>query len=461
MRFTVPHRGLRAASVVAAAACMLAAGCLTAPADGNGFRSVILDTRRKVAPALVYIRVVREALEGGKNERQVVAGSGVVITPDGELLTNHHVVDKATEIRCQLSDGTARTARKIGSDKDLDVALLKLECPSNAPPFAAAELAPTPVTVGDVVLAMGAPWGLARSVTMGIVSCTDRYLEGCGQYTLWYQTDAAIAPGNSGGPLVDTQGRVVGLNTRGNLFGGQAFTIPSPTILEVLPRLRAHGDAHWAWFGLNLQPLHDFNRDMTFPGGTGVIVAGTDAGSPARKAGLLPNDRIVAVDGEPVTVVNNEDLPAFNRRLGRLDFGKEVAFSVMRGGKEMTFGIAPTEKGRVEGAQKAFERWGFTAKEINRFDTPDLAFFAEDGGLFVSAVAWDGNAWSAGLKEKDVLLSWDGKPVKTLDGLSRTYEAALKDLPNRYRANIEVMRRGRRAQVVLNYLEDTEKEVLE
>jgi serine protease Do len=446
---------------MALAVQLMSAGCRTAPADGGGFREIILESRQKVFPTLVYIRVVREALEGGKNEKQVVAGSGVVISGDGELLTNHHVVDKATEIRCQLSDGTAYTAKKIGSDKDLDVALLKLNCPSNTHPFVAAELAPDPVSVGDVVLAMGAPWGLARSVTMGIISCTDRYLEGSGQYTLWYQTDAAIAPGNSGGPLVDTHGRVVGLNTRGNLYGGQAFTIPSPTILEVLPRLRKHGDAHWAWFGLNLQPLHDFNRDMMFPGDTGVVVAGTDVGSPARKAGLLPNDRIVAVGGQPATVVNSEDMPSFNRRLGRLPFGKAVEFSVVRGDKTLSFSIAPTEKGRVEGAQKAFERWGFTAKEINRFDTPDLAFFAESGGLFVSAVAWDGNAWSAGLKEKDVLLSWNGKPVKTLADLSRLYDAALKALPNKSRANIEVMRRGRKTQIVLNYLEDTEKEVLE
>ena len=190
-------------------------------------------------------------------------------------------------------------------------------------------------------------------------------------------------------------------------------------------------------------------------------MAGTDAGSPARKAGLLPNDRIVAVDGAPVTVVNSEDLPAFNRRLGRLAFDQEVAFTVVRGGQERTFRFAPTEKGRVEGAQKAFERWGFTAKEINRFDTPDLAFFAEDGGLFVSAVAWDGNAWSSGLKEKDVLVSWNGKPVKTLYALSAIYDEALKALPDRSRANIEVLRRGRKVQVVLNYLEDTEKEVLE
>ena len=461
MRKQTTRGALHAGGIAALACCLLTAGCCTPDAGGNGFRGVILEAKQKVFPTLAYIRVVREALEGGKNEKQVVSGSGVVISPNGELLTNHHVVDKATEIRCQLSDGTAYTAKVLGSDKDLDVALLKLDCPSNTPPFAAATLAPDPVTVGDVVLAMGAPWGLARSVTMGIISCTDRYLEGCGQYTLWYQTDAAIAPGNSGGPLIDTHGRVVGLNTLGSLFGGQAFTIPSPTILEVLPRLREHGNAHWAWFGLNLQPLHDFNHDMYFPESNGVVVAGTDAGSPARKAGLLPNDRIVAVDGAPVTVVNSEDLPAFNRRLGRLAFDKEVAFTVVRGGQERTFRFAPTEKGRVEGAQKAFERWGFTAKEINRFDTPDLAFFAEDGGLFVSAVAWDGNAWSSGLKEKDVIVSWNGKPVKTLDALSAIYDEALKALPDRSRANIEVLRRGRKVQIVLNYLEDTEKEVLE
>ena len=172
---------LHAGSVVALAGCLLTAGCLSPDAGDNGFRGVILEARQKVFPTLAYIRVVREALESGKNEKQVVSGSGVVISPDGELLTNHHVVDKATEIRCQLSDGTAYTAKVLGSDKDLDVALLKLDCPSNTPPFAAATLAPDPVTVGDVVLAMGAPWGLARSVTMGIISCTDRYLEGCGQ----------------------------------------------------------------------------------------------------------------------------------------------------------------------------------------------------------------------------------------------------------------------------------------
>jgi len=190
------------------------AGCVSERTD---FREVIRRTGEEVFPSLVYIRVVCEDLSDAKNRKQVVSGSGVVISADGEVLTNHHVIDRATEIRCLLSGGEAYTAKVVGFDKDMDVALLKLSAGTNAVSLRPAKLSEKPVKTGDVVLAMGAPWGLARSVTMGIVSCTDRYLEGAGQYTLWYQTDAAISPGNSGGPLVDTEGRVVGLNARGHI----------------------------------------------------------------------------------------------------------------------------------------------------------------------------------------------------------------------------------------------------
>ena len=268
-------------------AVLLAAGCATRCAD---FREVIRETTDRVFPSLVYVRVVCEDLSSGKNERHEASGSGVVVSEDGEVLTNHHVVDTATEIRCLLFGGESCTAKVIGFDKDMDIALLRLERPAGAPPLRAAKLSTRAVKRGDVVLAMGAPWGLARSVTMGIISCTDRYLDGAGQYTLWYQTDAAISPGNSGGPLVDTFGEVVGVNARGIIFGGQAFTIPSTAILEVLPHLRKSGGANWSWFGFKFQPLNDFDHNMRFPWENGVMVAGTDAGSPARKAGFLPSD---------------------------------------------------------------------------------------------------------------------------------------------------------------------------
>jgi len=434
------------------------AGCVSERTD---FREVIRKTGEEVFPSLVYIRVVCEDLSDAKNQKQVVSGSGVVISADGEVLTNHHVIDKATEIRCLLSDGEAYTAKVVGFDKDMDVALLKLSAGTNAVSLKPAKLSEKPVKTGDVVLAMGAPWGLARSVTMGIVSCTDRYLEGAGQYTLWYQTDAAISPGNSGGPLVDTGGQVVGLNARGVMFGGQAFTIPSPAILEILPYLREKGNAYWSWFGFKFQPLNDFNRNMRFPFETGVMVAGTDAGSPARKAGFLPNDRIVAIDGQEVTAMNAEDLPALERRLGRLPLGTNVVFTGEREGRRFTATVAPTEKGKVEGEQKLYERWGLTAKEINQLAEPELAFFAPEGGLYIAATSWEGNAAVSGLRRRDVIVSIDGKPVKTLADLDPIYEAALKELPSKHKMRFVVSRKGREMQFVLNYLEDTEKEDVE
>ena len=169
------HDSIPPLSALAAAA--LLAGCATpapeAPAPVD-FRQTIQTAEKAVFPALVYIRVVRKDLSSGKDEKGVVSGSGVVISPEGELLTNHHVIDKAEEIRCLLTDGEAYGAKVVGFDQDLDIALLRLERAEDAPPLPFAELSPAPVEIGDVVLAMGAPWGLARSVTMGSVSCTDR-----------------------------------------------------------------------------------------------------------------------------------------------------------------------------------------------------------------------------------------------------------------------------------------------
>ena len=456
------HDSFRPLSALAAAA--LLAGCATpapeAPAPVD-FRQTIQTAEKAVFPALVYIRVVRKDLSSGKDEKGVVSGSGVVISPEGELLTNHHVIDKAEEIRCLLTDGEAYGAKVVGFDQDLDIALLRLERAEDAPPLPFAELSPAPVEIGDVVLAMGAPWGLARSVTMGIVSCTDRYLEGAGRYTLWYQTDAAISPGNSGGPLVDTAGRVVGINARGMAYGDQAFTIPSPTVLEVLPALREEGSAGWAWFGFQFQPLRDFDRNMVFDATNGVVVSGTDLGSPARKAGAKAGDRIVAVDGEPVTALTWEQMPALERLLGRIPEGTNTVFSVVRGSEALELAFAPRAKGAVEGEEKVLPRWGFTAKEINRFDNPQLAFYAPDGGVFVSAVSWDGNAESAGIKELDILREVGGKAVSTLDDLAAVYDDAMAHLAERTRIPLVVERRGRRVPITLNYFEDPEKEIIE
>ena len=436
-------------------ACSLTlVGCISRTPD---FRAVVSEAKTAVAPSVVFIRVIYNDTESGRNRQGVASGSGVIVSKDGEVLTNHHVIDKTSEIRCQLADGRSYSAKVVGKDKDLDIALLKLDMPEGTDVPVAA-ISPRPLKVGEVVLAMGAPWGLARSVSMGIVSCNDRFLEDCGDYTLWYQTDAAISPGNSGGPLVDTEGFVVGLNARGNIFGAQGFTIPSATILEILPDLRKYGEAHWAWFGFKLQPLEDFKRNLRFDAKEGALVADVEPGSPAEKAGLKPNDLLVSVDGEKVTARFWEDIPAIERSLGRKEFEKACAFAVVRGGKELGISVAPTEKGKVEGEEFACGRWGLTAKEINRFYNPDLTFFAPEGGVYVSGIAWDGNAETCGFREKDILVSIGGKPVKTVADVKSVYEESLAKLPERTRLPIVISRNGRRTTLVLDYNEDTEKE---
>ena len=444
-------------STMAAAAAMLlcAAGCVSTAPD---FRQVVSDAKASVAPAVVFIQVIYNDTESGRNRKGVASGSGVVVSNDGEVLTNHHVIDKTSEIRCQLADGRSFPAKIVGKDKDLDIALLKLEMPEGETPPPVAALSPRRLEVGEVVLAMGAPWGLARSVSMGIISCNDRFLEDCGDYTLWYQTDAAISPGNSGGPLVDTDGFVVGLNARGNLFGDQAFTIPSETILEILPDLRKYGEAHWAWFGFKLQPLEDFKRNIRFDAKEGAIVADVEPGSPAEKAGLKSNDLLLSVDGEKVTSRFWEDIPAIERLLGRKEFEKPCTFKVVRGGKAVEFAIAPTEKGRVEGEEFACARWGLTAKELNRFYNPDLMFFAPDGGVYISGLAWDGNAENCGFKGGDIVVAVDGKPVKTVADVKSAYEDSMARLAERTRMPIVIIRRGRRTTLVLDYTEDTDEE---
>ncbi len=429
-------------------------GCVSNIAD---FRDTVAGAKQAVFPSLVYISVISESGSGGKIEKNQSSGSGVIVSEKGEVLTNHHVIDRATRIRCQLTDGSSYHAKIVGKDKDLDLALLQLEAPADAA-FPAAELSNRTPDVGEVVLAMGAPWGLARSVSMGIISCNDRYLENCGDYTLWYQTDAAISPGNSGGPLVDTRGQVVGLNTRGNTRGAQGFTIPSPIILQVLPNLRKHGDAHWAWLGIDWQPLRDFGKEAFFDAPDGAIVAGTDPQSPARAAGLQPNDRVIAVDGRPVTARFREEIPALNRALALSDWDREIRLDYVRGSVTNSVSVKPRAKGETQGREAEFKRWGFTAKNINRFETPDLAFQAPDGGAYISSMAWEGNAEAAGLKQRDIIRKWDGKEIKSVADLEKIYKEAIAAIAKKTSARLDILRGGRPASIVIDYRTDPDKD---
>ncbi|MFO0859568.1 MAG: trypsin-like peptidase domain-containing protein [Phycisphaerales bacterium] len=422
------------------------------------FRETVQAGKSKVFPAVVYIRVVREDNEQGEKKAQQISGSGVIISSKGEVLTNWHVVDKAQDVRCLLTDGRPMEATIIGSDKDTDLALIQLKDVSEGLPFASFGDS-TKLREGDFVMAMGAPWGLNRSVSIGIISCVRRYLESISEYSLWLQTDAAINPGNSGGPLVNTQGEIVGINSRGTSGSaeGLGFAIPSETIAVLLPQLRQFSRVNWTWFGFQLQPLRDFNKDTYFEGTTGVMIAETDPDSPARGAGVLPRDRLISVNGTTLNGVTEEDLPAIRRVLGLQPKNEASKFEVLRDGKVLSLSITPREKGAVEGKELALKRWDMTVKEINQFDNPEL-FFHRNKGVFVFATKYPGNASSSGLMGNDIIVKIDGKDVSTLADLERLHAELIGQVDSRSRIVLTVLRAGLTRQIVLDFRRDFDRE---
>ncbi len=417
-----------------------------------GFQDVIQSAREKVFPAVVYIRAVRENPESGNDTANVISGSGVVIDPAGEILTNHHVIDRVIDIRCLLEDGRSWPAEIIGGDKELDIALIRLvRDGDDHDPLPTAQLDEiTGQSEGDFVMAMGAPWGMNRSVSIGIISCASRYLAEQSQYSLWYQTDAVIFPGNSGGPLVNISGNVVGINTLGG-DSGIGFAVPASTITDVLPRLREYGAVNWSWYGINYQPLRDFNRNMYFPYENGVMVASTEANSPGREAGFVPGDRIVAVNGEAVTVATEEELPDFRRKLALMPLDVAVSFSVVRGGETLELEVVPKERGAVGQSNiTVFKRWGLSAAAINRFDTPNL-FFYRQTGVYIAAVATPGNADGAGLVSGDIIVSVNGMEINSVEDLQQAYDEAVKLVFISPKADVVILRNGQELRKIMDF----------
>jgi len=456
--------GAREAVTVVSAGARAPAGA----AGDQDFRKIINSAKAKVFPAVVFIRCAQQNFERGEQSTDQVAGSGVIISESGEVLTNWHVVDKAVEVRCLLFDGGAYEASVIGSDKDVDLALLKLGKPlgetatgggAAKTTFPFATLGDSDkIEEGDFVMAMGAPWGLSRSVSLGIISCTRRYLPTSSQYSTWLQTDASISPGNSGGPLVNTDGEVVGINTRGVTAGGDiGFSVPASMIVPVIAQLRKEGKVNWSWSGVQLQPLKDFTRNIYFEGTQGVIVADTDPDSPVRLAGLQARDRIMKINGTAVAAVTDEDLPGLRRMLGLLPRTAPATLEIVRGTTPMTITFTPREKGQVEGVSVALARWDCSVSSINQFDNPDL-YFQKKEGVFIFGIKYPGNAQNSGLQKQDILLKVNGKTVNTLDEVKAAHAETVKSAGDIPQVMLTVLRNGLMRQVVLDISRDYGKQ---
>jgi serine protease DegQ len=262
-------------------------------------------------------------------------GSGVIVSPQGIILTNHHVIEGADEIEVAFADGRKRTAKLIGSDPETDIAVLKIDAIDLPNPIILGKM--ESVQVGDVVLAIGNPFGVGQTVTSGIVSALGRNQLGINTFENFIQTDAAINPGNSGGALVDTKGNLIGINTAiysrsgGNM--GIGFAIPINTAKQVMESILTNGSVTRGWIGVEPQNLSkELAESLNLPKDTtGVLISGVLEGGPADKAGMRPGDVLLEVNGQKVA-----DVVALLNRIAQTSPGDEAKVTLLRKGKAMT-----------------------------------------------------------------------------------------------------------------------------
>jgi serine protease Do len=336
-------------------------------------------------------------------------GSGFIVSPDGVILTNAHVVRDAKQVTVKLSDRREFAAKVLGSDGATDVAVLKIE----AKGLPTVNLGDSKsVQVGDYVLAIGAPFGFEQTATQGIVSAKGRSLPG-DSYVPFIQTDAAVNPGNSGGPLFDAAGRVVGINaqiySRSGGFQGLAFAIPIDVALHVKDELVAHGQVEHARLGVTLQDLSaPLAESFGMKSPDGALVSSVAKGGAAAEAGLKAGDVITAFDGTPVHTAGD-----VSSRVGLARPGEQLALQVWRDKSSRTVSVA-LGKARAENAGAvATAEHGSLGLAVRPLQRSEMREAGVDHGLLIEQAS--GPAREAGVQVGDVLLAVNGKPVNAVD----------------------------------------------
>lgn len=370
--------------------------CAAGTAPHDALERRIVHVAEQVKPAVVHI----EAIVKFNDRRNQVTGSGVIVDPSGAILTNEHVVDNAEKVTVSVP-GRKRpfTARVVGMDRQTDIALLRIDSATPLPtvPFGSSD----DLRVGQWVLAIGNPYGLDGTVSFGIVSAKGRDLELPDLLNDFIQTDAMIDRGSSGGPLVDLDGHLVGINSRGQ-GRGIGFTIPIETAREVMQQLEEGGIAR-GFLGVSLQPL---DRDLAdyfgIPSTTGTVVNSVAEGSPAAQAGLAPGDIVTHFAGVRVEAEQEEDLGDFQRRIAAIPPGRSVDVTYLRAGESKQVRLEIGTQPKVDAAEVE-TTVGFHVQEItskrqreNRLDS--------DEGVFVAFVERGSIAKVAGLAVGDVIV---------------------------------------------------------
>ncbi|TCT07594.1 Do family serine endopeptidase [Aquabacter spiritensis] len=362
---------------------------------------------------------------GGEQPGRRVAGqgSGFIISADGYVVTNNHVIDGASEVDVTTTDGKDYTAKVIGTDPRTDVALLKIEGKNDLPWV---KLSDTPPRIGDWVIAVGNPFGLGGTVTAGIVSARGRDI-GAGPYDDFLQIDAAVNRGNSGGPTFGLNGEVIGMNTAivspsgGNV--GIAFAIPSETVKTVVNQLRESGKVARGYIGVQIQPVtDDLASGLGLNEAQGALIAQVQPDTPAAKAGLKSGDVVAKVNGD--TVKDARDL---SRRIGMMKPGSTVALSVIRDGKTLAMDVKleqlPNEQQASLSEKSGGKQAGTDVPRLGLQLAPAKSVQgAGTEGVVVTEVDPNGAAAQRGIRSGDVILDVGGKAVSSAndvrDGLA-------------------------------------------
>jgi len=394
--------------------------------SSKAFTSVV----KKVTPAVVHIRVEKTTnntggMSGGGDDfynnpffeqffgpqfrrqqprqfKQQAQGSGFIINKDGHLLTNNHVVEGADTITVILSDKKEVKAKLIGTDPQTDIALLKIDDGDNLPvvPLGDSDA----LEVGEWVIAIGNPFGLSQTVTVGIVSAKGRNRVGINDYENFIQTDAAINPGNSGGPLLNIHGEVVGINsalyTRSGGYMGIGFAIPINMVKSIENQLNDHGKVTRGWIGVGIQDVDEnLAKSFNLKKAEGILVSEVQQGSPAEKAGLQQGDVVLRLDEKILNNVND-----LRNQISLLPPKTKIVLQIIRDGKnkdvEITVGEQPADFSKTTkeiGGTSGLKQFGLSFQNL----TPDLAEqfgYKRDQGVIIKEVEPGGTAAMAGLR---------------------------------------------------------------
>lgn len=386
-----------------------------------------------------------------KKWKEQSLGSGVIVSQDGFIVTNNHVIEQADEIRVTLFDKRSFRARLIGADSKTDIAVVKVDA-KDLPSIRWGDS--DKLQVGEFVLAVGNPFGLSHTVTMGIISAVGRANVGIADYEDFIQTDAAINPGNSGGPLVNIKGEIIGINTaifsKSGGYQGIGFAVPANMVRHVMDQLEQKGKVTRGWLGVTIQEMtQELSQQFGLKESTGALIGDVSKGSPAERAGIKRGDIILEFNGKKVQEVGN-----LRNMVAQSKVGSEVSLLVLRGGKTYAFkviiaelprDVAESAPGMAPDEPSPEGLGGLSVIELTRETARQLGLHREERGVVIIRVEPGSVAEEAGLRKGDVIQEIDRKKIEGL----KDYDRIVSGLRPGNSALLFINRGGKRFYVSL------------